>query len=141
LLSWVPFDEVEALNPAPANSFLSPLLDPRFTRSNNNFWRINRRGERFEPWVVPDAVVELWDTTKGTMQTAKTDGDGVFRFFFVAPGRYALSVSHEGFREESHGVNVLLGPPGTRNITLEVAGGTATVKALSLFASSFGAMP
>jgi hypothetical protein len=78
--------------------------------------------------VVPDAVVELTDTTKGTMQAAKTDGDGVFRFFFLAPGRYTLSVSHDGFRAQSHEVNVLLGPPGTRNVTLEIAGGSATVK-------------
>lgn len=78
--------------------------------------------------VVPDAVVGLKDTAKGSMQTAKTDDDGVYRFFFLAPGTYTLTVSHDGFREESHDVNVLLGPPGTRNIALEVAGGSATVK-------------
>jgi hypothetical protein len=78
--------------------------------------------------VVPDAIVQLRDTTKGTMQAAKTDGDGVFRFFFLAPGRYMLTVSHEGFREQNHEVNILLGPPGTRNVTLEIAGGNATVK-------------
>ena len=78
--------------------------------------------------VVPDAVVVLRDNTKGTIQTVKTDGDGVYRFFFLPPGRSRLNVSHEGFREASQEVNVLLGPPGTRNITLEVAGGTATVK-------------
>lgn len=78
--------------------------------------------------VVPDAAVQLRDTTKGTMQAAKTDGDGVFRFFFLAPGIYTLTVSHEGFREQRHEVNVLLGPPGTSNVTLEIAGGSATVK-------------
>ena len=78
--------------------------------------------------VVPDAVVDLKGTAKGTMQTAKTDGDGVYRFFFLSPGSYTLAVSHEGFREERQDVNVLLGPPGTRNITLEIAGGNATVK-------------
>jgi len=78
--------------------------------------------------VVPNAVVELRDVTKGTIQTAKTDGDGVYRFFFLAPGKYTLAVSHDGFREESQDVNVLLGPPGARNIKLEIAGGSATVK-------------
>jgi len=78
--------------------------------------------------VVADGVVELRDTNKGTMQATRTDGDGVFRFFFLAPGRYTLTVSHEGFREQNHEVNVLLGPPGTRNVTLEIAGGSATVK-------------
>jgi len=78
--------------------------------------------------VVPNTVVELRDETKGTIQIAKTDGDGVYQFFFLAPGKYTLRVSHAGFREEGHDVNVLLGPAGTRNITLEIAGGTATVK-------------
>ena len=35
--------------------------------------------------VVPGAVVELRDNAKGTIQTAKTDPDGVYRFFFLAP--------------------------------------------------------
>jgi hypothetical protein len=78
--------------------------------------------------VVPNAVVELRDETKGTIQTAKTEGDGVYRFFFLAPGKYTLRVSHAGFREESHDVNVLLGPAETFHITLEIAGGSATIK-------------
>jgi hypothetical protein len=77
--------------------------------------------------IVPDAVVEIRDNSKGAIQAAKTDRDGVFRFFFLSPGRYMLTVSHAGFREESESVNVLLGPPGTRNITLKIAGGSATV--------------
>jgi hypothetical protein len=77
---------------------------------------------------VPNAKVEIRDSAKGTIQTAKTDGDGVYRFFFLAPGRYTLTVSHPGFREESQEFSVLLGPPGTRNITLKLAGTSATVK-------------
>jgi carboxypeptidase family protein len=78
--------------------------------------------------VVPDAVVELRDTAKGSIQSAKTDGYGVYRFFFLAPGRYNLTVTHDGFRTESRDLNVLLGPPGTLNITLEIAGENTTVK-------------
>jgi hypothetical protein len=78
--------------------------------------------------VVPDAIVEIRDNTKGTTQATKTDSDGVYRFFFAAPGSYTLTVSHDGFREESQNINVLLGPTGTRNITLKLAGATATVK-------------
>ncbi len=78
--------------------------------------------------VVPDADVEIRDNTKGTTQATKTDSDGVYRFFFVAPGSYTLAVSHTGFREESQKINVLLGPAGTRNITLKLAGSSATVK-------------
>jgi hypothetical protein len=64
--------------------------------------------------LVPDAEVEIKDNTKGTTQSTKTDQHGVYRFFFVAPGRYTLIVSHPGFREEKQDLNVLLGPPGTR---------------------------
>jgi hypothetical protein len=78
--------------------------------------------------VVPDADVKIRDSTKGTIQSSKTDGAGVYRFFFLAPGKFTLTVSHEGFREESHVVTVLLGPPGTLNIMLRISGGTATVK-------------
>jgi hypothetical protein len=78
--------------------------------------------------VVPDANVEIRDNTKGTTQVTKTDSDGVYRFFFVAPGSYTLTVSHDGFRAESQRINVLLGPAGTRNITLKLAGTSATVK-------------
>jgi hypothetical protein len=77
--------------------------------------------------VVPGADVEIKDNAKGTVQSAKTDQWGVYSFFFVAPGRYRLIVSHPGFREENQDVNVLLGPPGTRNITLAIAGELSTV--------------
>jgi hypothetical protein len=78
--------------------------------------------------VVPDANVEIRDNTKGTTQATRTDSDGGYRFFFVAPGSYTLTVSHPGFGEESQKINVLLGPAGTRNITLKVAGTNTTVK-------------
>ena len=78
--------------------------------------------------VVSDAVVELLSDTKGTIQTAKTDDGGVYRFFFLAPGRYTLAVTHDGFRKESRAVNVPLGPPVTVNVTLEIAQERSTVK-------------
>jgi hypothetical protein len=78
--------------------------------------------------VVPDAVVELRDSSKGTIQSAKTDSDGVYRFFFLAPTRYTLTVSRDGFRTESREVNVLLGPPVTVNFALEIAKENTTVK-------------
>src|SRR5260370_40422083 len=71
--------------------------------------------------VVPNADVEIKDTIKGTTQTTKTDRDGVYRFFLLAPARYALTVTKEGFRRERRIVNVTLGPSSTVNITLEIA--------------------
>jgi hypothetical protein len=71
--------------------------------------------------VVPNAHVEVIDNAKGTSQSTRTDREGVYRFFFLAPSTYSLTVTREGFRKESRIVNVLLGPPGTANFTLEIA--------------------
>jgi Carboxypeptidase regulatory-like domain len=71
--------------------------------------------------VVPDSAVEIKDNAKGTAQSTKTDREGLYRFFFLAPGRYTLTVSHNGFRDERRTVDVLLGPPITVNVSLEVA--------------------
>jgi hypothetical protein len=70
--------------------------------------------------VLPAAYVEIKDNRKGNIQSAKTDREGVYRFFFLAPSSYTLTVTHTGFRNESRAVNVLLGPPGTVNIALEI---------------------
>jgi hypothetical protein len=77
--------------------------------------------------VVPNANVEIKDNAKGTHQSTKTDRGGVYRFFFVAPERYTLTVSHDGFRTESRVVNVLLGPPVSVNVILRVAKATTSV--------------
>jgi hypothetical protein len=49
------------------------------------------------------------DNPKGTTQATKTDRDGVYRFFFLAPGRYTVMSTHDDFRDESRAMNVLLG--------------------------------
>jgi hypothetical protein len=78
--------------------------------------------------VVPDADVEIRDSAKGTTQATKTDREGAYQFFFLAPGRYTLRVTRDGFRKESRAVNVPLGPPVTVNVALEIAKETTTVK-------------
>ncbi|HXN17118.1 MAG TPA: carboxypeptidase regulatory-like domain-containing protein, partial [Candidatus Binatus sp.] len=71
--------------------------------------------------VVPDADVEIKDNAKGTTQSTKTDREGVYQFSFLAPGRYTLTVTHAGFREEKRAMNILLGPTVSANVTLKVA--------------------
>ncbi len=71
--------------------------------------------------VVPNADVEIRDNAKGASQSTKTDREGVYRFFFLAPARYTLIVSHEGFQKTSRAVSVLLGPSSTVNVMLELA--------------------
>jgi hypothetical protein len=71
--------------------------------------------------VVPDAGVELKDNAKGITQSTKTDRQGEYRFFFLAPARYLMTVTHDGFRKESRAVIVSLGPPATVNLALQIA--------------------
>src|SRR5215470_9979472 len=71
--------------------------------------------------VVPDAAVEITDLAKGTTDSTKTNGEGVYQFSFLRPGRYALKVTHPGFQEEQRLVTVQVGPPATVNVTLQVA--------------------
>jgi hypothetical protein len=78
--------------------------------------------------VVPGANVVITDSAKGTVHTTKTDLDGTYRFFFLAPGRYTLSVTQEGFQEEKRAVNVSLGPPSTANVILAIAKENTSVK-------------
>ena len=77
--------------------------------------------------VVANADVEIRDNSKGTAHSTKTDREGVYRFFFLAPSRYLLTATHDGFRKENRVVNVPLGPPATSNVTLEIARTSAEV--------------
>ncbi len=70
--------------------------------------------------VVPDVDVEIKDLAKGTIQSTKSGWTGVYRFFFLLPGTYALTATHAGFQEETRTTSVPLGPPVSVNIKLSV---------------------
>src|SRR5215813_3914643 len=71
--------------------------------------------------VVLNAHVEIRDDAKGISQVANTDHGGVYRFYFLAPSSYSLTVMHDGFRAEHRTVQVLVGPPTTANVIMEIA--------------------
>jgi Carboxypeptidase regulatory-like domain len=71
--------------------------------------------------VVPDAQIQIKDLAKGTVQSVKSDTEGVYRFFFLLPTQYTLSVTHVGFQQENRIVTVQLGPPVFVNVTLKIA--------------------
>src|SRR5215469_15409434 len=78
--------------------------------------------------LVPNADVQIKESEKGILQTTTTDQEGVYHFFFISPGKYELTVSHDGFRSEKRTVTVLLGPPVSVNVKMEVAKTTTTVE-------------
>jgi len=71
--------------------------------------------------VVPDAHVEIRNLATGTTQSTKTNEEGVYRFFFLAPGNYALAVTRTGFNEATRTVDILLGLSVSVNVILEVS--------------------
>ena len=71
--------------------------------------------------VVPDAAVEITDIAKGTTDSSKTNGEGVYQFSFLRPTTYRLTVTHPGFREERRSVTVQVGSSVTVNVPLQVA--------------------
>jgi hypothetical protein len=78
--------------------------------------------------VVRDAEIEIKDSARGTTRSTKSDRDGLYQFFFVAPSRYALIVTHNGFREERRTIEVLVGPPVTVNVSLHIATASTEIK-------------
>ena len=70
--------------------------------------------------VLPGADIEIKDHNKGTTLSTRTDRQGGYEFFFMWPSRYILTVAHAGFRTEKRDVNVLLGPPVSVNVALEI---------------------
>ena len=81
--------------------------------------------------VVPDTRIEIKDEAKGSIQSTKTDREGVYRFSFLVPGRYTMTVTHAGFREEKRSIDILLGPPVSVNVTLQVAKVSAGVDVIA----------
>src|SRR5215469_15215122 len=81
--------------------------------------------------LLPNANVQIKEIDKGITQSMRTDPQGIYRFFFVAPAKYTLTVSHDGFRTASRAVTVLLGPAVSVNVTLQVAEANTTVEVTS----------
>lgn len=77
--------------------------------------------------VVPNAQVTLKSATKGTSQTTKTNGGGVYQFSFLDPGPYTISVVANGFQPATQTVSVSVGQPTSANIPLALASAGTTV--------------
>jgi Carboxypeptidase regulatory-like domain len=79
--------------------------------------------------AVPDAAVTLTNVDTNAIQRAKTGGQGTYRFAFVQPGTYKVSVSATGFGpQERSGVVVTPGQPTAADFQLQIAGVSTAVE-------------
>jgi len=78
--------------------------------------------------VIPNAIVDLKSLDTGSVQTAKTNAAGFYRFTLLKPGRYQVSLNQSGFQPVQSNVVVAVGEATTANITLAVSTSTQTVE-------------
>ena len=77
--------------------------------------------------VLPSADIELKDSSKGTVRTTKSDQDGVFRFLFLAPASYVVTVMAAGFERTSRTLTVSVGRTALVDFTVKVGSANTTV--------------
>jgi hypothetical protein len=79
--------------------------------------------------AVPDAHVTLTNTQTNAVRTTTTNAQGNYRFAFIEPGTYKVSVSASGFgAQEQGGIVVTPGQPTAANFQLQLSGVSTTVE-------------
>jgi hypothetical protein len=77
--------------------------------------------------VLQNANLEIKDHSKGTVRSTKTDREGVYRFFFLAPDRYSITVTMPGFAAASRTVTIQVGQTASADFRLKVGSANTTV--------------
>jgi hypothetical protein len=77
---------------------------------------------------IPGASITLTNVNTNATQKTNAGTDGTFRFAFVTPGSYKVTVTAQGFQTaQQAGIVVAAGQPTTTNFQLQLAGATQTV--------------
>src|SRR5579864_4152066 len=77
--------------------------------------------------VVAGATVTLKNLNTASVTSKKTLSDGIFRFLFLEPGDYSVSVDAEGMQTATTNTAVRLGQTSSLEIKLTLKGMTQTV--------------
>ena len=77
--------------------------------------------------VIPNAAVNLKDETKGSTQDTKTNANGTYRFYLLAPGPYTISVTATGFKSEARRISVAVGQVATSTFQLQLGPSSSSV--------------
>jgi hypothetical protein len=78
--------------------------------------------------VVPGATVTLKSLDTGSTQSVKTDGNGVYRFSLLKPGRYSVTAAQTGFQNAQLQVEASVGQVTTASLQLTVGQSTQTIE-------------
>src|SRR5260370_26141814 len=78
--------------------------------------------------VLPQVKVTLKNAGTGAIQNAATNAQGAYRFSFLEPGRYELTVNATGFQEPGRTLEVQVGQTVTVNIQVAIAASAQTVE-------------
>src|ERR1700687_3598991 len=78
--------------------------------------------------VLPEVKVALKNAGTGAVQNAATNSQGAYRFSFLEPGRYELTINATGFQETRRTPPVQVGQTVTVNIQVAIAAATQTVE-------------
>ena len=78
--------------------------------------------------VVVNADVDIKESSKGSTQSTKTDRDGVYRFFFLAPDRYLLTIIAPGFEPTRGIATISVGQTSSLDFTLKIGATSTTVE-------------
>lgn len=70
--------------------------------------------------VLQNADVEIKQNSKGTTQSTRTNRDGVYRFFFLAPDQYLITVIVSSFEAANRTVKVSVGQTTSVDFMLKV---------------------
>lgn len=79
--------------------------------------------------ATPNAKVTLTNVNTNVSQDTVTNQQGVYRFAFLAPGTYSVTVKANGFQsQQKTGLRVVAGQPTVLDVQLQVAAATQTVE-------------
>jgi hypothetical protein len=77
--------------------------------------------------ILQNANVEIKDNSKGTIHSTNTDREGIYRFFFLAPGKYTITVTRVGFASATRLVTIQVAETASADFTLKVGSANTTV--------------